>query len=159
MSFLKERDPFSDDPTLHNIDTGVTAEGRVNADNAKTVGTAIVDSMIGKGVMDHSFKKKDQLVTMGSTNAIKIGDELVNIDPQLLFQRLVTAGTRNEQLPEIFQYELSSYPPALFDMKHLMKSANKPALADAMWVLIPQGAPQPSDDDCVFVLDGGSLLH
>ena len=38
----------------------------------------------------------------------------------------------NEELPEIFQYELSTYPPALFDTKNVMRVANKPALTDAM---------------------------
>jgi len=42
--------------------------------------------------------------------AIKVNQELVSIDPQVLFQRLVTAGMSNEQLPENFQFELSSYP-------------------------------------------------
>lgn len=93
--------------TFHcNIATGVTAEEKVNVDNAKAVGISILDSMVGKCVMDFSFKKKNQIVTMTTNNAIRISDELVNIDPQLLFQRLVTAGMRNEQLSEIFQYEL-----------------------------------------------------
>ena len=65
----------------------------------------------------HSFKKKNQVVTMASNNAIKLNQELVSIDPQVLFQRLVTAGMSNEQLPENFQFELSSYPSALFDSK------------------------------------------
>ena len=56
---------------------------------------------------------------MASNNAIKVSHELVNIDPLVLFQRLVTAGISNEQLPEIFQYELSSFPPALLDMKNV----------------------------------------
>ena len=159
LTFLTERNPFSDDPTMHNLTTGVTAEDRVNADNAKSVGTTIIDSMVGKCVLDHSFKKKSQIVTMASNYAVKIGDEMINIGPQLFFQRLVTAGMRNEQLSEIFQYELSSYPSALFDMKYVMKAANKPALVDAIWALIKQDTPGPSEDDCVYVIDGGSLLH
>ena len=82
-----------------------------------------------------------------------------HIDPQVLFQRLVTAGMGNEQLPEIFQHELSSYPPALFDAKHVMKAANKPALADAIWALMPEDIQGPLDSDIVYVVDGGSLLH
>ena len=65
-------------------------------------------------MLEHSFKKRNQVVTMALVNAIKISDELINIDPQLLFQRLVITGMKNEQLPEIFQCELSSYPPALY---------------------------------------------
>ena len=64
----------------------------------------------------------------------------------------------NDQLPEVFQYELSSFPPALFDTKNIMKAANKPALADAIWALMPQFVQGPSEND-VYVVDGGSLLH
>ena len=101
--------------------TGVTAAAdTVNAENAaKAVGTAVVNEMVGKNVIEHSFKKKNQIVNMASNNAIKVSHELVNIDPQVLFQRLVTAGMSNDQLPEVFQYELSSFPPALFDTKTL----------------------------------------
>ena len=48
LSYLAERNPFSDDPTLCNIATGVTTEDTINAEDAKTIGTAIVDAMVGK---------------------------------------------------------------------------------------------------------------
>ena len=79
------------------IVTGVTAAAdTVNAENAKAVGTAIVNEMVGKNVIEHSFKKKNQIVNMASNNAIKVSHELVNIDPQVLFQRLVMAGMSND---------------------------------------------------------------
>ena len=159
LSFLAERNPFSDDPALCNIATGVTAEDTINAEDAKTIGTTIVDAMVGKCVAEHSFNIKNQIVTMASNNVIKVNHELINIDPQVLFQRLVTAGMSNEQLPEIFQSELSSFPPALFDTNNVMKAANKPALADAiiLWVLMPQYVQGPSENDHVYVVDDGSL--
>ncbi len=40
-----------------------------------------------------------------------------------------------------------------------MKTANKPVLGDAMWELVSPNAPGPSEDDCVYVIDGGSLIH
>ena len=101
-TFLTERDPFSNNPTLRNITTGVTAQDNVNANEVQSVGMAMINSIAGKNVKDHTFKKRDQLVTMRSNNFIKIHGDFVHINPQLLFQRLVTAGTRNEQLPEIF---------------------------------------------------------
>ena len=159
LSFLRDRNPFNDDPTLRNIITGVTAENKINAENAKRIGTTIINAMVGKCVIEHSFKKKDQIITMASNNAIKVNQEIILIDPQVLFQRLITVGMTSEQLPEIFQYELSSYPPALFDRKDVMKTANKPVLADAMWELVSPNAPGPSEDDCVYVIDGGSLIH
>ncbi len=45
-----------------------------------------------------SFRKKDQAVTMDTRAGVKI-QEVVQVDPQLIFQRLVTAGTRSDELP------------------------------------------------------------
>ena len=77
---------------------GVTAEDTINVEDAKAIGTTIVNEMIGKCVVEHSFKKKNQIVIMASNNAVKVSHELVNIDPQVLFQRLVTAGMNNERV-------------------------------------------------------------
>ena len=159
LSYLLERNPFSDDCTLRNIATGVTADDTINAEEAKAIGTSIIDSMIGKCVMEYSFKKKNQIVTMALNNAIKVSKEFINIDPQVLFQRLVAAGISNEHLPEIFCYELSSYPPALFDAKYVMKAANKPALADSIWAIIPEDAHGKLEGDHMYVIDGGALVH
>ena len=49
--------------------------------------------MSGERVLEYSLKKKDQAITMDSESAIKTPDGDINIDPQLLFQRLVIAGT------------------------------------------------------------------
>ena len=65
----------------------------VNAENAKAVGTATVNKMVGKNVVEHSVMKNNQIVNMASNIAVKVSHELVNIDPQVLFQRLVTAGS------------------------------------------------------------------
>ena len=80
---------------MPSIASGINADGRVNVDTAKDVGQGILDSMVGKSVLEHTFRKKDQAVTL-NTSVIKINHDTVNIDPQLLFQRLVTMGTRND---------------------------------------------------------------
>jgi hypothetical protein len=53
LSFLKERDPFDDNPNLRNIETGVTAEAHVNADNAKSIGQNIIDSLPGQNIVKY----------------------------------------------------------------------------------------------------------
>ena len=40
-----------------------------------------------------------------------------------------------------------------------MRAANKPALADAIWALMPEDVVGPGSGQYQFVLDGGSLLH
>ena len=154
VSFLSERKLFKDDHNLHNIVTGVVSEHAVNAPDAKDVGNNIISSLHGKKIM----RRKEQVVTMASQNVIKIRDEMIPLDPQLLFQRLVTAGMRQERMGEVFTYKLCSYPPSMFENRHSLLPADKPALAEALWKLMPMEKPLPVGDTN-FVLDGGALLH
>ncbi|KAG1687728.1 hypothetical protein GQR58_008303 [Nymphon striatum] len=57
LEFLEPRNPFSDNKSLRNIATGVNADDRVNADNARDVGDKILTSMVDKHVLEYTFKK------------------------------------------------------------------------------------------------------
>ena len=135
LQYLTQRNPFSTDVpmSLRNISTGITAHASVNCDTAKHVGQKIIQSMTDQKVVEHTFRKKDRAVTMGRIRSVKIRDEVVSVDPLLLFQRLLTAGDRSGELPDIFTYEMCSYPPALFESPDVMRSANKASLADSLW--------------------------
>lgn len=95
---------------------------------------------------------------MESKTTVKIKDEAVNVSPQLLFQRLVTAGTRCGNLEAIFKYKLCSYPPAMFGSPQMMRPANKASLADSIWCPTIENSPK-HPNKVHFVLDGGALLH
>jgi len=86
---LKDRSPFDENTTLQNIMTGVHADGNVNVDNAKHIGGNIVDSITDQLVTKYIFKHKPHAFTLASKSSIQIGDEQVQVDPQLLFQRLI----------------------------------------------------------------------
>ena len=57
---------------------------------------------------------------------------------------LITAGSRNDQFEEIFQFELCSYLPAIFKARYVMRPANKTALADSIFVLMPKDVVEPT---------------
>ena len=125
-------------------------------DTAKEVGEKILTSMEQQNVLQHSFKKKDQSVTL-STSAVKVYNESIQIDQQLLFQKLIAAGTRNDHLEEIFEFELCSYPSVI--RSHICYEAcYKPALADAIWVFMPKDVVGPTRQS-QYALYGGSLVH
>ena len=102
---------------------------------------------------------------------------MVQIDPQLLFQRLtVYVLDKHEDPKSAFQYELCSYPPALFDSSGLPRPPNKSVLADAMWNFCLENCPsshdqsaectidlmqreQSKNNNIAYVLDGGALLQ
>ena len=95
LQYLQERNPFSTDPSLRSIATGVH-------------------------------------------------------DPQLLFHRLITVGQSSDELKSAFEYELCSYPSALFDSSLLLREA----VANPMFQQIFQTMASS-----MIVLDGGALLQ
>ena len=95
---------------MRNISTGVATDCTVNVDRAKEVGETILKSMVRKQRPRLHFKEKNHLVTMGQKKSIKVDGEPLQINPQLLFQRLTTvAQNMTENVAELFQYELCSH--------------------------------------------------
>ena len=96
---LASKNPFdTQDHSLHSIDTGITASDNVNADSALQIGKKIIENMVDKKVTEHSFKRKDQVITLESKSSVNTASDEVSVDPLLLFQRLVTAGTNSGEL-------------------------------------------------------------
>jgi len=58
IEFLCERNPFTEETPLRNIETGTVAESSVNADEAKEVGKKSLRDMEGKKILDYTFKRK-----------------------------------------------------------------------------------------------------
>ena len=109
----------------------------------------------------YTFKRKNQAIPIETNSTFTIDGEVVPVDPQLLFQRLVTAaGDLYDDPVEIFKYELCNYPSAPFESSILLRAANKPPLEDAIWAL---GECSANDNLLngmeIYVLDGGSLLQ
>ena len=77
-----------------------------NAYDAKSVGISILKSLEGKSIAETTLQRKFQVVSMASKSGVKVGDDVIHIDQQLLFQRL----TVTERPPRCFQLidELSS---------------------------------------------------
>ena len=92
LGYLQERNPFDCDLSMQNIST---ADCTVNVDRAKEVEETILKSIVGNNVQEYTFKKKNHLVTVGQKKSIKVYGEPLQIDPQLLFQRLTTKQDRD----------------------------------------------------------------
>lgn len=66
LSFLCERNPFVEKHSLRNVATGIIAESSVNAATEHNVGVHIIQAMAGKHVLDYTFNKLNQIITMSS---------------------------------------------------------------------------------------------
>ena len=109
-------------------------------------------------VFEFSFQRKNQATNMQTTGVV-IGEETINIDPQVFFQRLIAIKDHHDYSSELFEYELCGYPPALFDRYELPREANKPQIADAVWEVTKSVQTKVPSDKTHFVIDGGALLQ
>ena len=116
--------------------------------------------MVGEKVSDFSFKRKDQAVTMGSKNGVKVDGEIVQFEPHILFQKLAVAAERTDSIdPEtIFKHELTTIPKTLAETTELLHEAQKSTLADRIWSTVNQNAASVPEG-VRYVLHGGALLH
>ena len=146
---------FSQNLTLHIIVSGITADNKFNVHKAKDVGQAIIDSMVGKNGYELSFERKRQAITLASKTSVVINNEPVQVDPQLMFQRLSVIATG-----ERVKYGLYSHHSALFDTSSLPRAAKKPALTDEIRDLVKhEKTVLPTTCNVYHVIDGGALLQ
>ena len=120
-----------DDPSLRNITTGVHAHHTVNVDTAHSFGAAILKSAEGKTSYEHTFRRKDQVITVGKKSSIKIDGDEVQVDPQVLLQRLIIV-VQTYELELAFKQKLCSYASSLFDSS--LKDSQMAIMAQ-MWHL------------------------
>ena len=161
-SFLEERNPFTCSCfALRNIESGITASDTVNADNAIDIGNRIIQKMIGQPQNRFTFQRSWQAVPLSEKTSVTLLGEKINIDTQLLFQRLITAAGRLvDDTGDLFQYELCSVPSSLFDNSGMPREPAKALLAESIWKLGDCSADNyPKSDFDVSVIDGGSLLQ
>lgn len=125
LTTLYQQNPFSSGPDLRNIMNGLNSSKSVNVDDAKAIGEKILSSMTGQPVEDCSFKRSDQAVTFASKSTLGADKEVVQVDTQLLFQRLILACNNLSDMEQVFCYELCSYPTALFDSPLMLRQPQK----------------------------------
>ena len=157
MNFLENRNPFSNDPSLHSIATGVTAAVNVYVDSAQAVCVGALRSMVDTTTFEYSFKQKKAVTVV--TSGVKIGNDNININPYLLFQRLIALKDKYNDTAALFPYRLCRHPAALFDDSGQPREANKPKLADAMWDIVSDVQTELPEGTIQYAIGGGVLLQ
>ena len=67
--------------------TGVNAGSK---NDAKLIGKKIMHSMTNQSIGHYTFKRKDQVATLlKARSSVRVGDDQVQICPELLFQCLI----------------------------------------------------------------------
>lgn len=167
-NFLRERNPFiSTNPNeFRNIADGIISTSKTNVDRANEIGLQIIRSLEDKNVFEHSFERKKQVVQMSSRNELVLDGEMVLMDSDTLFQRLLLLLLQSDR-SEIekksdFGYELCHKAPSLFDEWGFMREANSSTLLKS--ILKRSGTTIDTShiqelSDVVYVVEGEWLIQ
>ena len=128
-------------------------DGDTNCDETVECGSLAIAHMFGKKFAYVKLKRNDKVNSLSSVNkCVKIRRDAIPVNPQQLFNRTICIATTTSRLEECLCYELSPYPPALFDEVYLTKTA---AADDSFGKIFRVYFAA----DTYFVMDGGHLLH
>ena len=116
LEFFKTHDPF---PVLNNImsiSTGVVGDETINCYKALERGRSIQNKMIGKTFGSVKLERKSKVLSLRSVNScMKINDDIVTIDPLLIFQIISLNISSKDDMREYLKSELAPFLLALFD--------------------------------------------
>ena len=128
-------DPFDcSSNDLRSLSTGLSAtdDDGISCDRAEEIGLEIQKTLDEVNVADATIKRKKQVKTLSSlTNNVKIGKTDVEIDPKILFMRLIAMIQREDNICNYFDYELTTTPLSLFK-DGMMWKAQKVQLRHAL---------------------------
>ena len=78
----------------------------MSLDTAEVV-ASVIEDMEGKNVFEYVFKRSNQAVTLDCKCSVKVHGDIIQIVPQLLFQRLL--WLQNPETLGVFRFELHSF--------------------------------------------------
>ena len=97
---------------MRSIVTGVHAHPpstSIKQTQLKLEPCTILNSMDGRTPDEHIFRRKYQVIPLGTNNSVRIDGDDVQVEPLLLFQRLITVAQTSDELESAFKHELCSY--------------------------------------------------
>jgi len=107
----------------------------------------------GLNVAEASIKRRDHIKPLADLKpGIQVDQQKLNINPIILFSRLITIVQREEDMSPYFDYELTAFPTLLFKDNFMHKSVEA-QLAKSLTDSVD------SSEQVMHVLDGGALLH
>ena len=105
----------------------VAKEGdAINCHNAEETGRSIREEIDCMCLTDATIKTSKKIkILLSMTKGIEVGNQIIHVDPLILFMRLIVLVEQSENTVNYFVYELTPYPTSLFQenfMRHPDKS-------------------------------------
>ena len=152
-SWFTENYPFQEKVELMCISTGLIApkDSDIISDRANEIGAKIQQFLDDQTYTSAKALWKKKIVTLVTLHSkLKIGNEVVNINPLILFSQLYSPNSFTN-----VEYWLTNYPLSLCN-DGMMRSSNKTLLRN----YLTKGIPNTNlPTEIVQVIDGGALLY
>lgn len=156
QQWLELNNPFNVTMTVPiSLGTGITGTNLINCHMAKEVGRHIMTQIVGKTFDEIKLKRSDNVRSLAAvTSSVKVNDKVINIDPMILYHRMLIWRKSTDDLSNFFKYEISPYPLSLFTYSGMRKNV-KSALYDE-FASVDEHELNRTE---AFIVDGGYLLH
>ena len=126
QEWLNVHEPFNlNEPRLRSLSFGLSAAGGdgVNCDKTEQVGAQIQKKLDNVSITQATIKRSEQVRSLDHLYpGIKVDKKKVNINPTILFSRLIAIVQREEDMAPYVDYELTTVPTSLFKDNALHKS-------------------------------------
>ena len=94
--------------------------------------------MVGCSPLSYKYKRSMQAVQMPAKKDSKSSKSKgIDIDPDLLFQRILSLFTTEEQMRDAFSHDLAHYPPSLFTDDGFLRTGKNLLCANPLSKIIP----------------------
>lgn len=103
--------PFPETRDIISIATGVVGDTTINCLNAVAVGKQAMAKMVNSIFSNIKLARKDRALPLSTVSSlIKINDEMVPVDPFLLFRRIFISKKNRRRFKAIYKIRISSVP-------------------------------------------------
>src|ERR1700761_4076303 len=87
----------------------------INCHVSKEIGEKIMAQFVGKKFGDIKMKRSDNVRSLATVNSsVKVNEKVININPLILYQRMLIRRNMSDDLSDYFKYEIAPYPLSLF---------------------------------------------
>ena len=133
LQWFETNNPFdSNRLELQSLSTGSIADDTINCDEIENVGYEIQSKLNDLAVVKASIKQKEQVKPLSDLkNVVCVNNQIISIDPALLFTQLIVIAERCNYIKSYFDYKLTLVPTSLF-VDNLMRKPNKASLIETL---------------------------
>lgn len=112
--YFEKNEPFPNFPYVMCLETGLKGNDTIDCHLAYKKGQEVLNRVTGCYFSELHLKKRVRpLIWMSS--ALKVDNETIPVDPNLVFQRIAFSKDKTVGLQTYIDYELAPFPSALFD--------------------------------------------